>query len=74
LAVEFGPIGDDDPDPGYVSTANVPATIAAAVSSGKATLAELDSVYSLEMLFDLLEIIHVDAYNERLARKAAEKD
>jgi len=52
----------------------VPATIAAAVSSGKATLAELDSVYSLEMLFDLLEIIHVDAYNERLARKAAEKD
>jgi hypothetical protein len=36
------------------------------VSSGKATLQELKTVYGLEDLYDLLEIITVDAYNQRL--------
>ena len=33
------------------------------VSSGKVTLAELDSVYSLEDAYDLVEVVVVDAAN-----------
>jgi hypothetical protein len=43
------------------------------VSNGRATLAELQSVYGLEDAYDLLEIIQVDAYNEELARKHFER-
>lgn len=39
------------------------------VSAGKATLAELSSVYGLEDLYDLIEIINVDAHNQRLLNK-----
>lgn len=44
------------------------------VSAGRATLAELATVYGLEDAYDLLEIVQVDAYNDRVARKAAEDD
>jgi hypothetical protein len=49
------------------------------VSSGKATLLELGTVYSLEAAYDLMEIILVDATNKRLleehlAEKAKERD
>ncbi len=48
---------------------NIPKTIATVVSSGKATLHELDSVYGLEDLWDLLEIISIDAHNQRILSK-----
>ena len=45
---------------------NVPATIGAAISSGKATAAELSTVLSLEDVYDLLEVAAIDAHNFRL--------
>jgi hypothetical protein len=42
----------------------------------KATLAELNSVYNLEDLYDLIEIIEVEGHNERVMnewRKARER-
>jgi len=44
----------------------VSAAIGAVVSSRLATLAELDSVYSVEDMYDLLEVLAVDAYNRAL--------
>lgn len=37
------------------------------ISAKKATLHELQTVYSLRDLYDLLEIIYVDIENERIA-------
>lgn len=45
--------------------------IATIVSSGKATLHELDTVYGAEDLYDLLEVILIDAHNQRLMHKRA---
>lgn len=53
-----------------MSYVNVPPTIGCVVSAGKATLAELDSVYGTEDLYDLLEIIMVDAYNKKQLSKS----
>lgn len=50
---------------------NLDGFIAAIVSSGKATLKELKTDYSLEDAFDLFEIIVTDAYNQQQANKAA---
>ncbi|GMG89669.1 hypothetical protein Cmtc_08890 [Cupriavidus sp. TKC] len=44
----------------------MPRNIGAVLSSRRATLHELQSVYGQEDLHDLLEIIIVDGYNERL--------
>ena len=44
------------------------------ISAKLATLHELQTVYGLEDVYDLLEIAQVDAYNERLAHKAAQDD
>lgn len=49
--------------------ANVPKTIAVVISNGKATLAELQTAYGLEDLFDLLEVVLVDNYNSALLNK-----
>lgn len=38
-----------------------------------ATLHELQTVYSYEDLFDLLEILQVDAYNQAMAQQAQER-
>lgn len=53
---------------------NVPPTIGMVVSSGKATLAELSSVYGLEDLYDLIEIISIDSHNQRIMNKHVAKD
>lgn len=45
---------------------NVPKAIAAIVVSGKATLHELDTVYGIEDMWDLLEIISVESHNQRI--------
>lgn len=42
------------------------------VSSGKATLLELQTAYDLEDLHDLLEVVSVDAHNARIAAKPKE--
>lgn len=48
---------------------NVPRTIATVISSGKASKVELDSVLGVQDLWDLLEIIQVDAHNERVMQE-----
>ncbi|AKH22921.1 transcription elongation factor GreA [Escherichia coli O28ac] len=52
-----------------VDYVNVPRTIATVISSGKASKAELDSVLGVQDLWDLLEIIHVDAHNEQVIQE-----
>jgi hypothetical protein len=42
------------------------------VSKGKATLHELDTVYSTEDLYDMLEIISVDSHNYYILNKPKE--
>jgi len=42
------------------------------VSCGKATLHELDTVYSLEDEHELIDIIAIDQENEYIANKPAE--
>jgi hypothetical protein len=44
----------------------VPRAVAMVVSARLATLAELDTVLGVRDLYDLLEIVAVDAHNERL--------
>lgn len=51
---------------------NVPPTIGAAISSGKASLAELNTVLSVEDLHDILEVVTIDAHNARVAAKLRE--
>ncbi len=46
---------------------NIPQTIGAVITSGKATLYELDSIYGVEDLYDLLEVLIVNAHNEQIA-------
>lgn len=53
----------------YAEYVNVPHSIGAVVSSGKASLKDLGAVLGAEDLYDLLEIIAVDAHNQRLAQK-----
>ena len=43
----------------------MPYTIARALSSRMASLAELDSVLGAEDLYTILEVVAVDAYNAR---------
>lgn len=44
------------------------------MSHGKATKHELDTVYSLEDVYDMLEIIAVDAHNKVTAQKFFDAD
>lgn len=39
--------------------------IGTVISAGRATLHELDTVYGVEDLYDLLEIAVIDAHNQR---------
>ena len=49
---------------------NVPGIIGAVVSCKLATLHELDTVLGTEDLYDLVEIIATDAYNQRVMLNA----
>lgn len=53
---------------------NVPPTIGMVVSTGKATMAELATVLSLEDLWDLMEIILVDNHNRELIAERTRKE
>ncbi len=52
---------------------NVTALIGAVLSSGMATLRDLDEHYSVEDCYDLLEVSGVNNQNARDVRKAREK-
>lgn len=47
----------------------MPRTIGAVISSGKATLHELDTVYGVEDLYVMIEITTIDAHNQRVLNK-----
>ncbi|MDE1138195.1 MAG: transcription elongation factor GreA [Paraburkholderia tropica] len=47
----------------------MPRSIGVVVSADKATLIELQTVYGLGDLHDLLEIILVDSHNQRVANE-----
>lgn len=49
---------------------NISAVLGAIVSSRLATLHELDTVYSAEDAYLMLEVLSVDAHNRRLASEA----
>lgn len=52
----------------------MPGVIGALVSARIATLAELQSVYGVEDAYDLLELLTVDASNQRIAREHYERE
>lgn len=64
--------GSDAETGGYAEYVNVPASIGMVVSAGKATMAELATVLSLEDVADLVEIIQVDSHNRRVADRRRE--
>ena len=49
---------------GLIEYANVPPTLATVISARLATLHELDTVYGLRDLWDMLEINTVDNHNQ----------
>ncbi|AYO37443.1 MULTISPECIES: transcription elongation factor GreA [Serratia] len=54
---------------GLVEYTNVPHTIATVISADKATKSELDAVLGVQDMWDLLEIIQVDAHNARVMQE-----
>lgn len=48
---------------------NVPRVVGTLIASRAATLHELQTVYGVQDAYDMLEVISVDLYNERLMRK-----
>lgn len=57
---------------GLLKYPNIAQGIGLVVSERLATLHELQTVYSIEDLFSLIEILAVDSANEARIRKAAE--
>lgn len=49
---------------------NVPVSIGVIVSKRLATLVELDTILGTRDMHDLLEIIVIDAHNDRIASEA----
>ena len=54
----------------FLGYPNLTQAIGTVISSRLATLRELDTVYGLEDLYTLLEILAVDAHNQQVASKA----
>lgn len=52
---------------------NVGPLIGAVVSSGLATLSELQTIYGTEDAYDILEIASVNAHNRRVLNKREER-
>lgn len=59
---------------GVLDYPNVPASIGAVISSGKASLVELQTVLGVRDLYTLLEIIAVDGHNMRALQEAQKRD
>ena len=64
--LDFGVCGDDDSK--FMQYRNIPVPIAYVISAKMATLHELSTVYGVEDMYNLLEVISIDAYNARIAR------
>lgn len=56
----------EDGPGGLIDYPNVPPIIGAVISGGKASLRDLDEWMGLEDVYDLLEIMAVDAHNQRI--------
>jgi hypothetical protein len=56
----------------YADYVNVPPIIGAVISARMATMAEIETVLGMEDIYDLLEIMAVDAHNKRLASQSEE--
>lgn len=54
---------------GFAEYENVPAVIGTLLAKRMATLHELDTVYGTKDVYDMLEVITVDDYNNALANK-----
>lgn len=63
------PKGESENIGGIAQYPNVSVNIGAVIAAGKATLHELDTVYGVEDLYDLLEIIAVEGHNRRVFDK-----
>ena len=48
---------------------NLPAVIGTILSKRMATLHELDTVYGVRDVYDMLEVITIDDYNRNLANR-----
>lgn len=57
---------------GLADYPNVSRVIGAVVSAKMATMRELDENYSLEDVYDMLEVVAVDAHNRRIVDKRRE--
>lgn len=53
---------------------NVPRTIGAVLSSGRASIVEVTDSLGLEDVYDLLEVVVVDAHNARVLQKVREAE
>lgn len=62
-------LGLEDDIPGIIEYANIPRQIGALISAGKATLDECNTVYSVEDVYLMLEVVAVDAHNRRMAEE-----
>ena len=69
-SVDFGHIFHGDA-PGLLSYANVPRAVGVVISSGLASLTELSTTLGTEDLYDLVEIVMVDAHNRRMLEERA---
>lgn len=58
------------PGPKLLEYANVPSTIGILLSHKVATLNEMQTVYGLEDVYDMLEIVIVDSHNQVTMTKA----
>lgn len=71
LEIEGGG-GGDGPEREWGRYRNISGSLGAVISSKLATLHELQTVYGVEDLYNLLEIVAVDNYNQMLASKREE--
>jgi hypothetical protein len=62
-------LGGDGDIPGLEEYRNIPHYVGTVLSHGKATLHEVQTVYSLEDVHTIVELILVDAYNQRVVSK-----
>ena len=49
---------------------NVPRLIGVVMSSGRASLSELSTIYGVEDVYDILEVLSVDAHNDSVMNAA----
>jgi hypothetical protein len=54
---------------GFAEYLNLPAVIGTILSKRMATLHELDTVYGVRDVYDMLEVITIDDYNRNLANR-----